>query len=172
MMLCQSCNKNKATIHFTKIINGNVEEKHLCDTCAKSNNDFDFEFPFSFHKLFTGFLETSNQNEIEEQNFKKINCPRCGLDYKRFTETGKFGCSKCYEVFSDDIEVLLRNIHGHNKHIGKIPASSEERILKKREIKNLEKELEDNIKIENFEQAAILRDEIKKIYQKIETSEG
>lgn len=170
-MLCQSCNKNKATIHFTKIVNGDVEEKHLCDTCAKANNDFDFEFPFPLHKLFTGLLEISEQNEIEQPNFKNINCPRCGLDYRKFKETGKFGCAKCYEVFSDDIEILLKNIHGHSKHIGKIPAKSEERILKQREIENLKKELKDNIKVENFEKAAIIRDEIKKINGEIQTSE-
>lgn len=168
-MLCESCNKNEATIHFTKIINGNVEEKHLCEVCAKSNNEFDFPFPF--HKLFTGLLEISEQDEIEQPNFKKINCPNCGLDYRKFLETGKFGCSKCYDVFSDEIEILLKDIHGHSKHLGKVPAVSEEKILKKREIESLKIELEENVKVENFEKAAVLRDEIKRINEKIETTE-
>ncbi len=167
-MLCDSCNKNKATIHFTKIVNGEVEEKHLCDDCAKINKDFDFEFSFPFHKLFTGLLEISEENEIQHTNFKNINCPRCGLDYRRFKETGKFGCANCYDVFSEDIELLLKNIHGHSKHIGKIPVKSEEKILKQREIENLKKELEKNVKVENFERAAIIRDEIKRINEKIE----
>lgn len=168
-MLCESCNKNEATIHFTKIINGNVEEKHLCEVCAKSNNEFDFPFPF--HKLFTGLLEISEQDEIEQPNFKKINCSNCGLDYRKFLETGKFGCSKCYDVFSDEIEILLKDIHGHSKHLGKVPAVSEEKILKKREIESLKIELEENVKVENFEKAAVLRDEIKRINEKIETTE-
>jgi protein arginine kinase activator len=159
-MLCQSCSKNKATIHFTKIVNGDIEEKHLCDSCAKGNSDFDFEFPFPFHKLFTGLLEISDQDEVEQPNFKKINCPRCGLDYKRFIDTGKFGCAKCYEVFTDEIEILLKNIHGHSNHSGKLPIKSEEKILQKREIENLKKQLKENIRVENFEKAAIIRDEI------------
>ncbi len=171
-MLCESCNKNQATLHFTKIINGEVEEKHLCDICAKSKDDFDFDFPFPFHKLFTGLLEFSGKDQIEEMNFKKINCPRCGLDYKKFLESGKFGCSKCYEVFPEEIGVLLRDIHGHSTHVGKVPARAEDSIFKKREVESLKKELEENIKIENFEKAAILRDEIKKINEKIETTEG
>lgn len=171
-MLCESCKKNKASIHFTKIVNGDVEEKHLCDICAKSSNDFDFEFPFPFHKLFTGLLEVTQEDEVEQMNFKKINCPRCGLDYKKFLETGKFGCAKCYEVFSEEIKILLRDIHGHSTHIGKVPIRAEYSILKRREIDSLKKELEDNIKKENFERAAILRDEIKKISEKIETTEG
>lgn len=171
-MLCESCKKNEATIHFTKIVNGDVEEKHICDVCAKSNNDFDFEFPFPFHKLFTGLLEFSEQDEMKEMSFKKINCPRCGLDYKKFLETGKFGCEKCYEVFSDEIEILLRDIHGHSTHIGKVPVKAEDSILKKREVQELRKELQENIKLENFEKAAILRDEIKRINEKIEMNEG
>lgn len=171
-MLCQSCNKNNATIHFTKIVNGEVEEKHLCDSCAKENKDIDFDFPFPFHKIFTGLLDHHVENEKQEPRFKKINCPKCGLDYKRFMDTGKFGCAYCYEVFKDDIEVLLKNIHGHSKHEGKIPLKSEEKILQKREIENLKKQLEEHIKIENFEKAAIIRDEIKKIKLKIETNEG
>lgn len=168
-MLCQSCNKNKATIHFTKIVNGNVEEKHICDACAKANNDFDFPFPF--HKLFTGLLEISEPDQVEEQKFKKINCPNCGLDYGKFLESGKIGCAKCYEVFNNEIEILLKNIHGHSTHKGKVPLKSENKILQKREVESLKKELEENIKVENFEKAAVIRDEIKKINEKIKTNE-
>ncbi len=170
-MLCQSCNKNDATIHFTKIINGEVEEKHLCDSCAKGNKEFDFDFPFPFHKIFTGLLEINVENEKEEPQFKKINCPKCGLDYKRFMDTGKFGCAYCYQVFREDINVLVKNIHGHSEHIGKVPAKSEEKILQKREVETLKKALDESVKVEDFERAAILRDEIRKITSKIDQSE-
>lgn len=170
-MLCQYCNKNDATIHLTKIVNGNIEEKHLCETCAKSSNDFNFDFPFPFHKLFTGLLEASSENLAEKQKFKNVNCPRCGLDYRKFVESGKFGCAKCYEVFTDEIDALLKNIHGHSRHIGKIPAQAEEGILEKREIENLKKELDENIKIENFEEAAVIRDKIKEINEKSQSEE-
>lgn len=170
-MLCQYCNENDATIHFTKIINGDVEEKHLCENCAKSNNNFDFDFPFPFHKLFTSLLETPHQSALEKQEFKNINCPRCGLDHRQFMETGKFGCAKCYEVFNNEIDILLKNIHGHSRHIGKIPSRSEEGILQKREIESLKRELDENIRTENFEQAAVIRDKIRQINEKAEAEE-
>lgn len=169
-MLCQSCNKNNATIHLTKIINGEVEEKHLCDSCAKDNKDFDFDFPFPLHKIFTGLLEISVGDEKEEPQFKKINCPECGLDYKRFMDTGKFGCAYCYKVFREDISILVKNIHGHSEHVGKIPIKSGGKILHKREVETLKKELDESIKVEDFETAAIIRDEIKKITLKIDQS--
>ncbi len=170
-MLCENCNENEATIHFTMIVNGEVEKKHICESCAKSNKEFDFDLPFPFHKLFTGLLEAENQDKAEQINAKNINCPRCGLDYRRFIETGKFGCSKCYDVFNNEIEILLKNIHGNSTHSGKIPIKSEETILQKREIENLKKELEENVRVENFEEAAIIRDEIKRLSSKIDVSE-
>ena len=52
-MLCGDCGKNEATIHFTKIVNGDVTELHLCEECAKKYKEFDFDTSFSFHKFLT-----------------------------------------------------------------------------------------------------------------------
>lgn len=170
-MLCESCNKNKATIHYKKIVNGKVEEKHLCESCVKDGNELDFNFALPFHKIFVGLLDSIGEVEKGNQDFKKINCPKCGLDYKMFMDTGKFGCEKCFEVFEEDINSLLKNIHGHNEHKGKLPKRLKGKILKKREVDDLREELRHSIDIEDFEKAAILRDEIKKIKDKIESSE-
>lgn len=163
-MLCQVCGKNDATVHFTKIINGNIEEIHLCSSCAKENKDleFNFDFPFSFQKLFTGLID-SVQDKGEQE--KDITC-ECGLTYKEFLESGKFGCAKCYDTFSGDMDSLLKGIHGHNRHEGKIPSGTKDKMLQKRAIESLKSELEQSIKIEDFERAAYLRDEIKKLREK------
>ena len=33
-MYCELCKKNIATIHYTKIVNGHKEERHVCEQCA------------------------------------------------------------------------------------------------------------------------------------------
>lgn len=170
-MLCESCNKNKATIHYTKIIGGKSEEKHLCESCAMGSSELDFNFKLPFHEIFTGLLDSINEVEKGNEDFKKINCPKCGLDYKQFVDTGKFGCGKCYEVFKEDIDSLLKNIHGHNEHKGKLPKRLKGKILKKREVDLLRDELRESIEVEDFERSAVLRDEIKKIKDKIESCE-
>ena len=159
-MLCQSCNKNNATIHFTKIINGNIEETHLCDSCAKKKNDFDLDFPFPFQKIFTGLIGSVQEGQ---QEFKNITCPKCGLTYKKFLEAGRFGCDRCYEAFEEDVESLVKGIHGHTEHKGKIPAGASNKIQHKKAIDSLRKELEESIVKEDFERAAFLRDEIKRL---------
>jgi len=165
--LCQVCEKNNATIHFTKIINGNVEERHLCDLCAKNNNDLDFDLPFSFQKIFTGLIDSIQEGQAKVKN---ISCPKCGLTYERFMKNGKFGCSNCYEVFKEDVESLLKGIHGHNEHNGKIPKRANKSILQKREIETLRIDLQNAIEDEDFEKAALLRDEIKIIKDNLDNS--
>lgn len=168
-MLCDKCNKNVATIHFTKIINGHVEERHLCESCAKEEEDFEFNFeiPFSFENIFTGLID----NLTEESERKKVaTCPKCGLTYKKFQEIGKFGCSKCYEVFEKDINTLLKGIHGHNIHRGKVPINTKDKIVQKKAIETLQEELKKSIEKEDYERAAYLRDEINRLKQKLSRS--
>ncbi len=155
-MLCQLCNEREANIHFTKIINGQMEERHLCDSCGSGEDDIEINLPISFHKLF---LDLININQDENISGEKT-CPKCGLTYRDLMEHGKFGCSKCYETFREDMNSLLNGIHGHNRHIGKVPKDKRELIMEQREIDRLRKELDKAVQEENFEKAALLRDEI------------
>ncbi|NLJ98635.1 MAG: hypothetical protein GX320_05115 [Tissierellia bacterium] len=159
-MLCQRCNKKDATVHYTKIINGKADELHLCDECAMGNNEFDTSF--SFHKLLTGLID-SVQAEPMEKRDKDIECHFCGLGYREFKQTGRFGCANCYDTFKAKLIPLLRGIHGHNAHIGKVPKRANQDIVKRREIDKLRDELDVLIAREAFEEAAVLRDRIKEL---------
>lgn len=161
-MLCQVCNKNNATVHYTKIINGEVEELHLCDECAMNKNEFEFDTSFSFHKLLTGLID-SIQKESVKKDVDDIVCSFCGLSYSKFRETGKFGCIHCYDTFKTKLIPLFRGIHGHNEHLGKIPKRANKTIAKHREISKLREKLEDLVHKEAFEEAAVLRDKIKEL---------
>lgn len=138
---------------------------HLCDSCAKKNKDFDFNFPFSFQSIFTGLMGSTQEGK---QDIKNISCHKCGLTYKKFMQLGKFGCADCYETFETDIDSLLKGIHGHNGHKGKIPIKTDNKIVQRKAIETLRTELDEAIANEDFERAAILRDEIKKISSKID----
>lgn len=165
-MLCESCNKRTANFHFTKIINGQIEEHHLCDVCAMENNDFDFDKQFSFHKLFTSLFD--DNEESKEESKPDITCSNCGLSFKRFQETGKLGCAKCYDEFSIYLEPIVKSIHGHGRHRGKVPNASKPRLNLIKEVEGLNSQLEEAVKKEEFERAATIRDEIKKVKQKLQ----
>lgn len=157
-MLCESCGKNEAYIHYTKIINGKYEEEHLCEDCALKN--FDFDKGFSMNKLFTGLIDGFKDNKEDKDETK---CDFCGLSYSKFRHEGKFGCSKCYDTFKDKLDPLIKGLHGHNTHRGKIPTNSSSRVYLKREEDNLQIELENAVKMEEFERAAQIRDELKRL---------
>lgn len=168
-MLCDSCKKRKANFHYTKIINGKMEELHLCESCAFENQEFDIDKPFSIHKLFAGLFDSS-KNELEEEQ-KNIICSNCGLSFNRFQKTGKLGCANCYDEFSEHLQPIISGIHGHNHHIGKKPKRISPDILLKGEVEDLLIKLEDAVKKEEFEIAASIRDEIKRVKEKLQVNE-
>ena len=39
-MICEECHEREASLHFTKIINGEKTEFHICEHCAKEKGEF------------------------------------------------------------------------------------------------------------------------------------
>jgi protein arginine kinase activator len=173
-MLCQRCNQRDATMHFTKILNGEKSEFHLCETCARENGEFMMKpgGDFSFHNLLSGLLgfEQPGAFQISGQKQQAHNrCNTCGLTYQQFAEYGRFGCADCYQSFGPRLEPLLRRIHGGaTTHSGKLPHRTGGLIRKRRQIEALRKELQHKIQLEQFEEAAILRDRIRDLEQQCE----
>lgn len=161
-MLCQECSKRPATLHFTKIVSGEKTEFHICETCAREKGEM---IPgtangFSIHNLLSGLLDFEPTGAAKPQ---QIRCEHCGLSYAQFSKIGRFGCSRCYEQFSDRLDSLLKRVHGNTVHIGKIPKRTGGRIQMKREIDELKKEMATQIQQEEFEKAAMLRDQIREL---------
>jgi len=179
-MLCENCNKNDATIHYTEIVNGVMSEHHICGECAKEldlsyySDGLSSELPFA--KLLTGLLASKMLLQQESNNLMThVICPKCGMNYDEFTKVGKFGCAECYNVFGPLIEEHMKKLHGNSAHTGKKYRNQENTT---EEIDDFHKDLEilnaklnESIKLENYEEAAKFRDEIKEIKERNETNE-
>ncbi len=174
-MLCQNCERNEANIRYTQIINGVKKEIALCSECAKKLGIEDLELPINFNNFLGDFFNDYAETEFLPmlQNHE-VKCNTCGMTYNDFINTGMFGCSDCYNTFSNPIDSLLKNLHGTSTHIGRIPKGKSEKItVEKSDNKNenpeenkkekLEKELEKAIKEERYEDAAKIRDELKEM---------
>jgi len=169
-MKCQNCGEHDANFKYTEIINGVKKELNLCEDCARKMGvaDLNFNIPINFQSFFGDFL-----NEYDDSAFipmiataNKLQCDNCNMTYDEFMNTGRFGCSHCYDVFADRIEPVLKRLHGNTKFIGRKASKNSEPIKEEpmkeiSELDNLKKQLKDAIKEENYEQAAILRDKIK-----------
>ncbi|MFC0560686.1 UvrB/UvrC motif-containing protein [Halalkalibacter alkalisediminis] len=176
-MICQECNKRKASLHFAKIINGEKTEFHICEQCAKEKGEY---FPgtnsFSIHQLLSGLLnfEQPIQKGHEHTPVSKLECEKCGMTYEQFTQAGRFGCAHCYKSFESKLEPILKRVHsGNHTHAGKLPERIGGGIQIQRQIDALKQQLKSLIEQEEFEQAAELRDEIRLLEkQKNEQKEG
>ena len=183
-MLCQNCGKREANIKYTQIINGVKREMSLCENCARELGveDIHFNMPISFSSFLSDFLEPYESESNFMTNFlapQTLLCENCNSTYEDFLKEGKFGCEECYEDFSSKIDPLLKNIHGANRHVGRIskwleqdkenenPISKTKKTTDKKvtqqeeKIQTLKKRLEQEIKEERYEDAAKTRDEIK-----------
>lgn len=174
-MLCENCNQNEATIHYTEVINGVKTERHLCSKCMQEL-DYNMEGEFPFSKLIRGILSSHLSGGSQETNpLLHLCCDKCGMTYQEFTKIGKFGCAECYNVFGPLILDNIKKIQGSSVHSGKKYKSAcgdlnlpENRLNhtvpdEEMQLKKLSEELQTALAIEDYEEAARLRDAIKLI---------
>lgn len=168
-MICQECGTKPATLHFTKIVNGEKNEFHICESCARERGEGIPGTPngFSIHSLLSGLLDFDPTGIASSPKTQTVRCEECGLTYSQFSKIGRFGCSSCYLHFADRLDPLLKRVHGSTVHIGKIPKRSGGQIQYKREIEQLRRDLQDRIEREEFESAAHIRDRIRELERKI-----
>lgn len=171
-MLCQNCGKNEANFKYTQIINGVKKELTLCSECARKLGVDSIDIPINFTSFLGDFFnDYAESSLLPSFSTNDVKCKTCNMTYNDFINTGMFGCSDCYDVFSNPIDSLLKNLHGTSKHIGRGVKNAKvtqiEKTNKVEPIKNekdeLQKQLDKAIKEERYEDAAKLRDKIKEI---------
>ncbi|MFE8698570.1 UvrB/UvrC motif-containing protein [Cytobacillus sp. FJAT-53684] len=177
-MICQECNQRPATLHFTKIVNGEKAEYHLCEKCAQEKGDmfmFNGTSGFSINNLLTGLLNMDPTIHKKEQDpfFQEeiLQCDQCSMTFQQFIKVGRFGCANCYQAFEEQLKPILKRLQSGNlSHNGKIPARVGGSLHLKKNIEELKYKLKELISKEEFEQAAGVRDEIRLLESQLSTN--
>lgn len=157
-MLCDKCKKNQANVFVKENINGKISEQHLCSECAGGKfikPSFDNFWDMSAY--LTNMFPSSKLQELPEEKI----CPVCKSSLNDIIQSGKVGCGNCYSVYETELLPNIRRIHGNVLHTGKLPAAQSAEYAKKRKLEKLQDEMKKAIEAQNFEKAAVLRDEIK-----------
>lgn len=165
-MICQVCGKKTATTHIKTIVNGELSELSLCSECAQKMgyDDMFNNWGFNFSSLLGSFFGND-----EDNTFDSLRCKGCGSSFEDIAQSGKVGCAECYNTFYDRLIESIQRIHGNTKHCGKSPnvmAQSDCTALTpnpQNELEDLKQQMKEAIEVQNFEQAAVLRDKIKKL---------
>lgn len=132
-MLCERCKKNEANVHVSKNINGKATELHLCENCARESGEL-----LSMNQFLGSFFESVLPMRVRRVAYIPIHSA---------AENKYAGCEDCVE-------------DAPNSSMGDILP------VQKIEDENLTKlraELKEAVQKEEFERAARIRDEIKKL---------
>ncbi|MBR3925995.1 MAG: UvrB/UvrC motif-containing protein [Akkermansia sp.] len=173
MKKCQICGK-RASIYLTQIINGQATDLALCETCAREKGLFDPQsltfaekfFPEAFKKKVDKLVkeligregEASQPNQARQYSGDMLTeCPACHFTLGDFRRCGRLGCPDCYTVFAQEITAEQL---ADNEAPNTAPATEESIAIHR---SKLEQQLQAAINREDYETAAALRDELKKL---------
>ncbi len=163
-MQCQSCKTNTATIHLTEIHDGKRIEAHLCEECAqKEGVTIKNQIPLNelLSTLLSASPEVPDAQLIADKEMINVACPSCGMTMGRFRKEMLLGCACDYDVFDKMLAPLVeKSQSGNTSHCGKIPSKLPSGSKKQIDAANLQKQLDEAVKNEDYETAAKLRDQI------------
>ncbi len=165
MTRCQMCGERPAKVHFTEMKDDEVKQLRLCEQCAEERGftKMDEKVSYSLPDFLGGMADENLPGE--RQAATGAGCGGCGLTYSEFKKTGRLGCSECYDIFRAPLAPLLKRIHGTDQHTGKTPAGKGVTRSRRDEIRSLMRDLEESVRLEDFEQAALLRDKVRTLEQ-------
>jgi protein arginine kinase activator len=154
---CQLCSK-PATVHLTDIVNNQKKELHLCQACAEAQQLLkhqELNLPAILQSLIGQHLGPTDE-------LARLCCPACGIKYMEFRARGRLGCPHDYTVFRTALTPLLRRIHRQDRHTGKVPRRGAAAASRQTELVELRRQLQAAVEAEEYEEAARLRDLLRK----------
>jgi protein arginine kinase activator len=155
-MKCQKCTK-AATLHITEVLGEDqFEELHLCEECAGKYME-----PPQKGAGGKGGMALEEGDEASALNQRT--CPNCGIKFVEFRNSGRLGCPHDYQEFRDELVPLLESIHGETRHNGKTPRRQPQNKQTQSELIQLRKQLQQAVTKEAYEEAARLRDSIRRL---------
>ena len=101
-----------------------------------------------------------------------------------FNNSGRLGCSQCYQSFASQLLPVINKFHGVKRHVGKVKLTGnsggeeqtalEAQLLQNPELANknyeklaLQRQLNELVAVEKFEEAVAVRDKIRALEQEI-----
>lgn len=157
---CSEC-KRSIAVHYTEIVGNTISHVYMCNEC-----------PILRHRLHgTPHIEHTGAHSSAETG---LACGNCGTTLDAIRLGTPLGCNVCYEVFDGIIlpEMLAahklppRITNGKKSaHRGRSPGEIQE-ISPSLRLLALNEALNEMLKTEDYEQAALLRDQIKALTEK------
>jgi len=164
---CGHCKKQIA-VRYTEIAKNTYTHTSMCADCP--------ELQKRLHGQSFG-----EQTSGTHSGKTGVACGNCGTTLQAVNVGAPLGCPNCYEVFKDMLIVELLNLGKISTrianakknaplHIGRMPGETA-KFSPSAQLIALNEALSETLKQEDYEQAALLRDQIKALTEKPEISD-
>lgn len=168
MQYCTACQKAIATVFILDLREGSVVgQHHLCQACAEQQGVVQAKTnplklpPELLEDLFGS--ATKSAPEPKRKGPKEgPACPACKLTASEFKTRGRLGCARCYTVFRSALLPLLERVHDATSHRGRCLTRLAATTSSPDALADLNRRLSAAIASEKYEEAAQLRDEIRR----------
>lgn len=159
---CSQC-KKRISIIYKEIDQGTLDISHMCKECPILKKKLHGEETPSIGLKWAGGKQG-------------LSCMSCGTSIDTFSLRSDLGCSECYAIFeqliietlkkedliTEKMKQALKKNQSCQLHLGKGPHEDLSNVLST-QVTDLNEALSEALKKENYEQAATLRDQIKRL---------
>lgn len=155
-MLCDYCKKREAIFFLEQSTKNSKKRIHLCMQCAvKTGISPD---PERVQQSIKTLFAEVEKLDAERTKDSETLCPVCGTSLSRIKKTLRVGCSECYEVFKKTLPSIF-SAHGiRGPYRGSMPERLGNFRSRLTDRIDLEAKLEESIRNEDYEKAALYRD--------------
>ena len=161
-VICHACQQRPATLHLTEpAMDGSVAELHVCDTCAAANQILAGAMPPTL-------TEIRRRLQAPVRPAAERRCGGCGLTMADYGQSHVLGCARCWTDLRPGLMALVRRFHEADRHAGRgmeiaaeaAPSAADAAAAQRR---TLERNLRMAVAEERFEEAARLRDQLRRL---------
>jgi len=166
MQYCSACQTAIASVVILDLSEGAVTgSQHLCPACAEQLGVAQPKAPPKFSADILEDLLGGLKSGTPTAPRPTDSCPGCGMTPQDFRSKGRLGCPRCYDAFRTDLMPLLQRIHEANNHRGRLPGRVPQAPppTDDKDLAALRKKLEDAVRGERYEEAAQLRDDLRRL---------
>lgn len=160
-------------MHEVTVRNGVRIERHLCEGHA-TQQGIAVQAPSAITELIKQHVAS-----IAATSPRGLSCPACKATFAEFKQHGVVGCAECYKALESQLAPLIERAHeGGVRHSGKAPrrlvgggpglqveedGAAAQLAARAQRLAKVRAELGNAVKAEEYERAAKLRDELRKM---------
>jgi len=170
MIMCDECGARPANIHLTTIVDGEKRDFNLCSECLARKKELSVDFGAIASRLSKMIRQKQEKAAEPETPIPDISCAQCGTTYAEFRASGHVGCAQCYEAFRQPLTEWMARTHGASRHIGRTSGGMGCAVSLRMKLDKLKRMQKKAIANEEYEQAALLRDQIRTLSAEMEAT--